>query len=52
MWGDGLGLAAAAAEKAGRDLPMLQAVLARMTQAVAVGLGEMDWSAVAEVARG
>jgi 3-hydroxyisobutyrate dehydrogenase-like beta-hydroxyacid dehydrogenase len=43
-----LGLVAAAAEAAGRRLPMLEAVRARMAVAVAAGLGEKDWSAIAD----
>jgi 3-hydroxyisobutyrate dehydrogenase-like beta-hydroxyacid dehydrogenase len=42
-----LGLAADAVEQAGRTLPMLAAVRARMSEAVAEGLGDQDWSAVA-----
>ncbi len=42
-----LGLAAAAAEGAGKRLPMLEAVRARMAEAVEAGLGEQDWSGVA-----
>ncbi|HEX3348149.1 MAG TPA: NAD(P)-dependent oxidoreductase, partial [Acetobacteraceae bacterium] len=43
-----LGLAAAAAEQAGKRLPQLDAVRARMIEAVAAGMGEKDWSAVAD----
>ncbi len=42
-----LGLAAAAAEAAGKQLPMLDAVRQRMAQTVASGLGGKDWSAMA-----
>lgn len=40
-------LAAAAAETAGRRLPLLDALRTRMTDAVAAGLGDRDWSAIA-----
>ncbi len=43
-----LGLAAAAAEKAGKQLPMLQAVRRRMTETVDAGMGDKDWSAMAD----
>ena len=43
-----LGLAAAAAEKAGKHLPMLQAVRGRMTETVDTGMGDKDWSAMAD----
>lgn len=42
-----LGLATAAAEAAGRTLPMLAAVRGRMAEAVEAGMGEKDWSAMA-----
>lgn len=42
-----LRLATAAAQAAGKRLPMLDAVRGRMTEAVDAGLGEKDWSAVA-----
>ena len=42
-----LGLAAEAAAAAGRRLPMLDAVRARMAEAVDAGEGDLDWSAVA-----
>ena len=43
-----LGLAAAAAEAAGATLPMLAAVHGQMRGAVHAGLGDKDWSAVAD----
>ena len=43
-----LRLATAAAEEAGRRLPMLDAVRARMEEAVEAGLGDKDWSAMAD----
>ncbi len=43
-----LGLAAAAAEQAGKQLPMLEAVRNRMTETVEAGLGDKDWSAMAD----
>ncbi len=43
-----LGLATAAAEKAGKQLPMLEAVRGRMTETVEAGMGEKDWSAMAD----
>ena len=43
-----LGLAAAAAEAAGATLPMLAAVHGQMRGAVDAGLGDKDWSAVAD----
>jgi len=46
-----LRLAAAAGEKSGRQFPQLDAVRTRMAQAVEAGLGEEDWSAVAEFAK-
>jgi 3-hydroxyisobutyrate dehydrogenase-like beta-hydroxyacid dehydrogenase len=42
-----LGLAAAAAEKSGKRLPLLDAVRARMAEAVEAGMGDKDWSAMA-----
>jgi 3-hydroxyisobutyrate dehydrogenase-like beta-hydroxyacid dehydrogenase len=42
-----LGLAAAAAETSGKRLPLLDAVRARMAEAVAAGMGNRDWSAIA-----
>ncbi len=42
-----LTLAAAAAEAAGKALPMLGAVRGRMAEAVDAGLGDKDWSAMA-----
>lgn len=42
-----LRFASDAAAQAGRALPMLAAVLGRMTEAVEVGMGDMDWSAMA-----
>jgi 3-hydroxyisobutyrate dehydrogenase-like beta-hydroxyacid dehydrogenase len=46
-----LRLAAAASEKTGRRLPMLDALRGRMAEAVAAGLGDKDWSAIADYAR-
>jgi len=43
-----LRLATAAAEKAGKQLPMLNAVRARMAEAVDAGMGEKDWSGMSE----
>jgi 3-hydroxyisobutyrate dehydrogenase-like beta-hydroxyacid dehydrogenase len=43
-----LGLAAAAAEKSGTRLPVLDAVRGRMAEAVAAGMGNRDWSAIAD----
>ena len=43
-----LGLAAAAAEQAGKHLPMLEAVRNRMTKTVEASLGDKDWSAMAD----
>jgi len=43
-----LGLAAALAETASCELPMLDAVKARMTEAVEAGLGDRDWSIMAD----
>lgn len=42
-----LRLASEGAEQAGRALPMLAAVLGRMTEAVEGGMGDLDWSAMA-----
>ncbi len=42
-----LSLAAAAAQAAGRTLPMLGAVRGRMAEAVEAGCGDKDWSAMA-----
>ena len=47
-----LGLAAAAAEASNRRLPQLEAVRGRMSEAVEAGMGENDWSAIAEYALG
>ncbi|MBN3728762.1 NAD(P)-dependent oxidoreductase [Burkholderia sp. Ac-20379] len=44
-----LRLASEAAAEAGRALPMLSAVHGRMQETVAAGLGERDWSVMAEV---
>lgn len=44
-----LRLASEAAAEAGRALPMLSAVHGRMAETVAMGLGEKDWSVMAEV---
>ena len=43
-----LGLAVAAAAQAGRQLPQLAAVHARMAAAVAAGRGNQDWSGMAD----
>ncbi len=43
-----LRLATEAATQAGRRLPMLDAVRARMSEAVEAGMGERDWSAMAD----
>jgi 3-hydroxyisobutyrate dehydrogenase-like beta-hydroxyacid dehydrogenase len=43
-----LGLAAAAADRSGLRLPMLRALRRQMTEAAEAGLGERDWSAIAE----
>jgi 3-hydroxyisobutyrate dehydrogenase-like beta-hydroxyacid dehydrogenase len=43
-----LGLALAACEDAGRHLPMLQAVHARMAETVTAGMADRDWSAMAD----
>ena len=43
-----LGLAAAAAEAAGKRLPMLNAVHGQMRSAVDAGLGDEDWSGIAD----
>ena len=42
-----LRLAAAAAQQSGKQLPLLEAVRTRMTEAVEAGLGEQDWSGIA-----
>ncbi|WP_246794893.1 NAD(P)-dependent oxidoreductase [Burkholderia perseverans] len=47
-----LRLASEAADAAGRALPMLAAVHARMAETVAAGLGDRDWSVMAEVTAG
>ena len=46
-----LRLATEAAERAGKRLPMLETVRDQMTEAVHAGLGDKDWSAVAEFMR-
>lgn len=46
-----LTLADAARQAAGRELPMLEAVRRQMSDAVAAGMGDKDWSAVAEYTR-
>jgi 3-hydroxyisobutyrate dehydrogenase-like beta-hydroxyacid dehydrogenase len=46
-----LRLATEAAERAGKRLPMLDTVRNQMTAAVQAGLGDKDWSAVAEYMR-
>ncbi len=43
-----LGLATAAAEAAGKRLPMLNAIHGQVREAVDAGLGDQDWSAVAD----
>ena len=43
-----LRLAAAAAANSGRTLPVLDAVRARMAEAVDSGMGDRDWSAIAD----
>jgi 3-hydroxyisobutyrate dehydrogenase-like beta-hydroxyacid dehydrogenase len=43
-----LRLATAAAENTGRTLPLLDAVRARMAEAVEAGMGDRDWSAIAD----
>jgi 3-hydroxyisobutyrate dehydrogenase-like beta-hydroxyacid dehydrogenase len=45
---DTAGLAAAAAERTGHALPLLDAVRARMAEAVESGLADKDWSAIAD----
>ena len=47
-----LRLATEAAEHAGRRLPMLDAVRGRMGEAVEAGLGEKDWSIMADYTLG
>ena len=44
-----LSLATAAAEAAGKALPMLGAVRGRMAEAVDAGLGDKDWSVMADL---
>jgi 3-hydroxyisobutyrate dehydrogenase-like beta-hydroxyacid dehydrogenase len=46
-----LRLASEAAERAGKRLPILDAVRGQMTEAVHAGLGDKDWSALAEYMR-
>ena len=46
-----LRLATAAGEKSGKRLPMLDAVRTQMTAAVQAGLGDKDWSGIAEFIR-
>jgi 3-hydroxyisobutyrate dehydrogenase-like beta-hydroxyacid dehydrogenase len=43
-----LGLAATAADHTGHSLPLLDAVRARMAEAVESGLADKDWSAIAD----
>ncbi len=43
-----LRLATAAAEKAAKQLPMLDAVRTRMTEAIEAGMGDKDWSGIAD----
>ena len=47
-----LRLATAAAHEAGARLPMLDAVRERMAEAVEAGLGDKDWSVMAELSLG
>ncbi|SDA30079.1 NAD(P)-dependent oxidoreductase [Sphingomonas sp. NFR15] len=44
-----LRLATEAAQAAGKRLPMLEAVRTRMSEAVDAGMGEKDWSAIAQL---
>jgi 3-hydroxyisobutyrate dehydrogenase-like beta-hydroxyacid dehydrogenase len=46
-----LRLASEAAERAGKQLPILEAVRDQMTEAVQAGLGDKDWSALADFMR-
>jgi 3-hydroxyisobutyrate dehydrogenase-like beta-hydroxyacid dehydrogenase len=46
-----LRLAGEAAERAGKKLPILEATRNQMTEAVHAGLGEKDWSALADYMR-
>ena len=46
-----LRLATEAAERTGKQLPILKAVRDQMTEAVHAGLGDKDWSALAEYMR-
>lgn len=46
-----LRLATEAAERAGKHLPMLDTVRHQMTEAVQAGLGDKDWSALADYMR-
>jgi 3-hydroxyisobutyrate dehydrogenase-like beta-hydroxyacid dehydrogenase len=43
-----LRLAEAASQEAGRTLPLLDAVCARMAEAVDAGMVDKDWSAIAD----
>lgn len=43
-----LRLATAAGEASGKPLPMLDVVRTRMSQAVDAGMGDCDWSAIAD----
>ena len=43
-----LRLAREAAQEAGATLPMLEATYAQMSKAIAAGMGERDWSAMAD----
>ena len=43
-----LRLATAAGEKSGKNLPMLDAVRGRMSEAVEAGMGDKDWSGIAD----
>jgi 3-hydroxyisobutyrate dehydrogenase-like beta-hydroxyacid dehydrogenase len=46
-----LRLAVEAAERAGKHLPILETVRDQMTEAVQAGLGDKDWSALADYMR-
>jgi len=46
-----LRLASEAAERAGKRLPILETTRAQMTEAVHAGLGDQDWSALADYMR-
>jgi 3-hydroxyisobutyrate dehydrogenase-like beta-hydroxyacid dehydrogenase len=46
-----LRLASEAAERAGKKLPILETTRSQMTEAVHAGLGDLDWSALADYMR-